>query len=490
MAAESRQRPFVGLQVQPFSFYDEGIERVLDHATLAGTNALFIYTHLFAAGLDAPLDTLAPDHGIAPRDPKTRKPRRVWVRHTPGLFDDLPARFEGDVDADHAGRDLFAEIAGPCRSQGMKVFGRMLLPHRDAIGGQQPNRNWAGGRIEGWDAMQQIDADGRPGYDSCLNNPLTRELWSRAAGDAVKSAGLDGFMIGVERPGPISDVLQSSRGFACFCEHCIARMKRVGVDAERARVGGRELTRWRDACLASEKVRDGALGGLLRLFVQFPELLAIEREWALAFDEFVARVGKAVKAARPGAIFGRHIDHQQTSWDLFYRAASDYSRIAADVDFLKPVAYHEIMGPRTKLWIVDRWRKTLARDLSDAQTLDIFYALTGADPTKEPRLAELMTRGFSTDYVARETRRCVKAVGEKCAVYPGIASDVPAHMPDPPSPRRLFDSDPASITAAVKAAFEAGARGIIACREYQEMRLPNLRAFGRGVAEAATTVFK
>jgi hypothetical protein len=46
-----------------------------------------------------------------------------------------------------------------------------------------------------------------------------------------------------------------------------------------------------------------------------------------------------------------------------------------------------------------------------------------------------------------------------------------------------WHSDPESIYEAVKLAFAAGATGVVASREYEEMTLPSLEAFGRGIRE-------
>ncbi|WP_169977348.1 alpha-amylase family protein [Tautonia rosea] len=473
-ARSAEDRPFVGIQVQPHSFYDEGIDRVLDNVERAEINTLLIYSHLFAAAADVPLETLAPDHGVAPRDPRGRTFRRIWARPTPGLYDGLPLSFADDPpEAEHAGRDLFADLIEPCRRRGIKRMARILVP----------SGSKTKGRIPGWNAVRQVDLDGRPSDEGCLNNPDFREFWARAAADVVGNNDLDGFMIGAERPGPLLDVVQNGKPAWCFCEHCLARMADAGVDVDRARIAFRALGTWRANAASGDRPAGGVISALLGVFFQYPELLAWEREWATAFDEFVAHVGRAVRTARPGATFGRHIDHQQTSWDIFHRAACNIGRMAADVDFLKPVTYHEIMGPRTRLWVIDRQREALLSELSGPRALDLFHALTGTDPSREPRFEELIHRGFSPDYVGRETSRFVEGADGRCAVYPGIAMDVPMYMPDPPSPRRLFDSDPEGLITAVHRAFDAGATGVIACREYQEMRLTSLDAIGQAVRE-------
>ena len=46
-----------------------------------------------------------------------------------------------------------------------------------------------------------------------------------------------------------------------------------------------------------------------------------------------------------------------------------------------------------------------------------------------------------------------------------------------------LDADPEEVYQCVLKAFEAGANGIVASREYEEMRLPNLQAVGRAMRE-------
>ena len=66
----------------------------------------------------------------------------------------------------------------------------------------------------------------------------------------------------------------------------------------------------------------------------------------------------------------------------------------------------------------------------------------------------------------------------KTKIYTGIGFDVPwgnTHI----------DADPEKVYECVLKAFEAGAGGIVVSREYEEMRVPNLRAVGRAMRDLA-----
>jgi hypothetical protein len=474
-AAAPNKKPFVGVQIHPFSFYDEGPERVLDLLQeTAGVNALLIYTHLYAADQSVPKEVLAHDHpGFTPVEPKSRRYRRVWVRHSENAFrDSLLQHPQSEKDVEYAGKDLFAELEPLCERRGMKLMGRILEPR----GVNYTNV------IQNFSEALVVDIHGQRGANACWNNPDYRAFWQTTVADAFRNNPLEGFMVGAERTGPLYRLIQSGEPPSCFCRHCRQRMSNHHVDEQRLRDGYAALSDWILAMRRDpRRPADGALITFLRLVMRHPEVLVWERQWALSLEEAIASLAGAVKSVHPDALVGRHIDHQQTTWDLFYRAAVTYGEMAETVDFLKPVVYHDIAAPRVRQWFIGEFGKSLFADLSQPQALDLYYAVFGLDPRKEPALEAMLHGGFSPDYIYRETKRCVDGVAGRTLVYPGIGFDIPFHRPD--APPRPHPSDPAVLAEATRKAFEAGAKGIVVCREYQEMRMPNLRAIGQAIAE-------
>lgn len=112
------------------------------------------------------------------------------------------------------------------------------------------------------------------------------------------------------------------------------------------------------------------------------------------------------------------------------------------------------------------------------QSLQLFYAMFDHDSQKQPQLDELGATGLGPEYVYRETLRCKQAVGDRAKVYAGIGIDVPWYVPDGMEPR---PSDPGALITAVHRAFDAGADGVLASREYNEMRMSSLEAFGQAI---------
>lgn len=466
--------PFIGVQIHPFSVYDEGPERVLDLLQeTAGINTLLVYTHLYGADPAVPKEVLAYDHpGFTPPDPAKRNYRRVWVNHSAQAFASQRLKHIAvEKDVEYAGKDVFGDLAKLCAQRNMRLMGRILEPRGPTYAKI----------IENWNDVLTIDIDGKPGKNACWNHPDYRSFWQATVADNFRNHPLAGFMLGAERTGPLYQLISAGEAPSCFCQYCKARMKEHGISEARLREGYAALSAWVVGMRREPKrPADGALITFLRYVMRYPEIMVWECQWALSLEEALESLVKQIKSVKSDALVGRHIDHQQTSWDIFYRAALSYAELASFVDFLKPVVYHDIAAPRVERWFVDQFTKSILADLSKQQALDLYYAAFGLDPEQEPALEELRSGGFSPDYVYRETKRCVDAVGDK-QVYPGIGFDIPFHRADgPPVPH---PSKPEVLSEATRKAFEAGADGIVVCREYQEMRVPNLKAIGRAVAE-------
>jgi hypothetical protein len=184
----------------------------------------------------------------------------------------------------------------------------------------------------------------------------------------------------------------------------------------------------------------------------------------------------AVKAVKPSAHVGWHVDHQPSSWDLVYRAELSYAEMSPYSDFIKFIAYHDVLGPRIRWWYLDRLQKTVLAELPLDDSLNLYYDLFGYDRRSEPAVDRLEPDGMSPDYVARETRHSVASAEGKTMIYTGVGFDVPWG-------NRSLPADPRDVYDAVVKSFSADADGIVVSREYEEMRVPNLEAVGRAVRE-------
>jgi hypothetical protein len=296
--------------------------------------------------------------------------------------------------------------------------------------------------------------------------------------DLFRSYELDGIQWGAERQGPLMNVILpwNNNPPTCFCEFCRARGKAHGIDAERARKGYEELYNFVQGQMAGQpKPADGVFVGFLRVMIRYPEILSWEYQYRLAREEILQAMNQRVKSVKPAAQVGWHVDHQPSSWDIVYRAELSYAEMAPYSDFIKFIAYHDVLAPRIRNWYLARFQRTILSEVPLEDSLDLYYELFGYDKNAEPKLEELTRKGFSPDYVYRETKRSVASAAGKTKIYPGIGFDVPGSPP----------ADPEKIYEATIKAFDAGASGIVVSREYEEMRVPNLKAVGRAVRELA-----
>src|ERR1051326_3595869 len=188
-------------------------------------------------------------------------------------------------------------------------------------------------------------------------------------------------------------------------------------------------------------------------------MLSWENLWAAKDDAVRADTDGKAKALAPAKPFGFHI-MQNMTFSPFYQAEEDYSRTKDYSDYLKLATYNNAGGPRMASYL-DRLTTTLFHDATPKDLLPLYYKIMNY---KEAPYEELHTTGLSADYVARETRRAVTAVAGKVKIYPGIDIDVPTKLTD----KRTKPDD---VRQSVRAAFDAGADGVILSREYVEMWL-------------------
>jgi hypothetical protein len=476
-AAASPQQPpghtmFNAIQMGPHTMLDEGIERCLDLIQeTAAINALMIYSHTYHGDIRKPAQMLAADHGVPARDMRNRKLPAVWVKTHQQLYKNTTLRHQvPDSSFEYADRDLFEEVQEPARRRGVKVYARILE-------GASPT-------IQNFSKVQTRDVYGKSLRVACWNHPEYRAWWNDTVEDLFRTYRLDGFQWGAERMGPLMNVILpwNDAAPACFCEFCVARGKAHGIDPERARKGFEELYVYVRGLMAGKpKPADGIFAVFLRALIRYPEILSWEYQYRQSREEVQAGMYRTIKAIKPDADVGWHVDHQPSSWDLVYRAEMSYAEMAPHSDFIKFIAYHDILGPRIRYWYLDRFQKTILGELSLEESLDLYYDLFGYDKSVEPKLNELATKGFSPDYVFRETKRSVASAENKTKIYTGIGFDVPWG-------NRHVDANPEEVYQCVLKAFEAGATGIVVSREYEEMRVPNLKAVGRAIRELSRKV--
>jgi hypothetical protein len=456
--------PYVGIQMSPHTMLYEGIDQCLDLIKkTAAVNAVYPYSHAFhTPSLGQAIKNIAPDHGKPAYDFRGKVPM-VWVKHHDEYFKDTRLRIKPtDPKLQFANRDLFKEMVEPARQRGMKVCARIL--------------EGSGLAIENFDLVRTVDVYGKRGAKACWNHPDYRNFWKAVVADMFNHYDLDGFQWGAERMGPLMNVILPWNNDApvCFCEHCINRGKAANIDPERAKEGYKKLYEYvMKLKTDAPKPAEGVYTVYLRHIIRYPEILSWEYQYRLSREDVQKDMYQTIKAIKPTALVGWHVDQQPTSWDLVYRAEMSYEEMAPYSDYIKLILYHEVLGPRIRSWYLDRFKSTILSEISLEDSLNIYYDLFGYDKNVEPKLNEMNKKGFSPDFVYRETKRSVASANGKTNIWAGIGFDVPGSPAD----------DPEKVYQATLKAFQGGATGIMVSREYEEMRVPNLEAVGRAVRE-------
>jgi hypothetical protein len=178
------------------------------------------------------------------------------------------------------------------------------------------------------------------------------------------------------------------------------------------------------------------------------------------------------RSIAPDKPVGWHIWHVN-SFSPFYRAEQDYTEFSKYSDFLKVVMYNKCGGPRMASYIKNV-NQTLFADLSPEQALQLNYTLLGYE--NEKSFDRIIQEGLTADYVAQEVKRALASIDAHVKIWPGIDIDIPTGEGEK-------KTQPEDVYQSVKAAFGAGAHGVILSRKYSEMKLDNLRAAGRAIRE-------
>jgi hypothetical protein len=455
------RKNFVALQVKPFSWVDEGIDRVLDNLQEKGSvNTIFAYTFDYEeTRLNKSGEAILPDHGVSggpliggafyDYDPK-------YFRNT--ILNDFRSKDFGKFN-------VIAEVAPKAKARGMDFFAW-----------DYNNAAIMAANIPNFAEVAEIDVYGRRTTSPCFNHPDYRAFLTGKIESQLRSYSslVDGVAWGCERMGPIHNMIGggwTTKGISCFCRYCQAKARERSISVERAQAGYRKLDELFNAAARDQRPVDSYFVTFWRLLLQNPEILSWETLWTDSYHEVRSELYGTGKALAPEKPFGFHIQQNMT-FSPFYRAEEDYSKTMSYSDFLKLATYNNSGGPRMAAFL-ERLSETIFHDASPEDFLPFYYKVMNY---KEAPYDQLHLAGLSADYVARETKRAIAGVSGQVMVYPGIDIDVPTKPTD-------HRTKPDDVRQAIHGAFGAGANGVVLSTRYEEMWLTNLTAAGDTLRE-------
>jgi len=455
------RKNYVGIQVRSFAWVDEGIDQVLDNVQQRGAaNTLWASTFGYGEMRLKKGGTL-PDHGIS-GDSVTGG---VYYDYDPKYFRNTSLK---DFRVKEYGSfNVIAQVAPKAKARGMDFFAWDL----NNSGPTLPRK------IPGYSEVTEIDVYGRRVISPCFNHPdyrafLIGKIESVLSGYADL---VDGYAWGSERMGPFENVMSPGGVATCFCLYCQAKARDLGISVQRAQTGYRELLELVDAARQNKRPRDGYFVSFWRLLLRYPEILSWETLWTDSFQQLQAELYGTAKAIAPEKPFGFHI-MQSMTFSPFYSAEEDYSRRKDYADFLKPSTY-SIAGGVRMVEYLRQLEGTIFHDAPPQDFLGFYYKVMNYDEAPYDQLA---ATGLSPDYVSKETKRAVLGVGGEVKIYPGIDIDMPTTAVGEAKTKR---TQPDDVHRSIRAAFAAGADGIVLSRDYVDMRLANLSAAGDTLRE-------
>ncbi len=463
--AVQRRRPYIAIQVPPYAFVDEGTDKVLDILQeKAYVNTVWAYTytyghHRIRRNEGIPL----PDHGVY----------EFEKEYNGGAFFDYDQKYFANTilkefrSPDYKGINIISEVLPKVKKRGMDFVAWDYNNADDTIPARMPN----------YSKVVEVDVYGRRTDAACFNNENYRNfLFGKIESYLRMYPGIDAIAWGCERQGPLLNMIGggwTKPAITCFCSDCLALGRQRGISTERARRGYIELAKLFEAASKDQRPLDGYFISFWRLLLEYPEILAWEKLWTDSYHDVRSQIFGLAKAISPAKPVGWHIMHNM-ALSPFYRAEEDYSETRTYADFLKPAIYNNSGSPRMAE-ALDRLHATVLHDAKPQDFLPLYYKIMNFG--NEPPYDKLRTAGLSADYVYRETKRAIAGTGGEVAIYSGIDIDIPTR----PNEKHTTPDD---VRKAVKAAFDAGAEGVVLSRRYSEMKLANLAGAGQGLKEA------
>jgi hypothetical protein len=462
-----KDEKFVGIQISPISFIDEGVAPMLDmFDNRFGINTLLIGTISWLGlkvGRRISWEIEGwPDHG-KPQPYALRG--GSYIQHHPDYYRNTAVRnFQSD-DPELEGKDILEMVIPEARKRGMKIYPEVMEPLFKYAGHGSANNVF----IPNLPQMLEVDVFGRVSQEPCINHPDYRTWWHSIFEDYCRSYDIDGVMWCNERRSPIDNVLAGNPP-NCFCKHCRHEAVERGIDVERVITAFKEFYKVVQKARAGEPFVDGALVELLRVIYYHPEILLWERYWVERNKDMDRELYGIVKWCNSELKFGLNV-WNRNHFNPLRKAQWPWNEMATWSDWVKPITYqHQSGGIYANE--MNMLHKSVLRDVSPEEFTPMMYKFLGMN---EAPWNELVEKGLDPDtYVYGQCADAVRGVEGKVPVYMGIGVDAPV------SSANQARCTPDIVRRSVLATYQAGGKGVVFSPSYAGMNLANLD----GAAEA------
>ena len=463
------EEKFVGIQVSPISFVDEGVDAVLD--TLkdrVGVNVLMLGTVSWLGlktgrSISYALDGW-PDHGVP--EPFTMK-GGAYFDPDPRYYSKTLIKEFRAADEEMAGVDILDLVIPAAHVRGMKVYVELMEPffkyagHGSASAVDVPNLA----------TCMEVDAFGRRRDEPSTSNPDYRNWIHAIVEDQVRNYPLDGIMWCNERNSPLDQMMQGEAP-GDFSEASRAEATLRGIDVEACRRGCIAMYRFMQDALAGKAFDDGAFLTFLRALLAHPEVLIWERFWLERNKDLDRELYGLVKWCKPTLPFGLNV-WNRNHFNPFRRAQWPWHEQTMYADWVKPITYQHQSG---EIWAKEFgfFQKTILRDFDPAAAMKVMDAILGIGGAG---LESVVQDGLDPDiYVRRQCEDALRGVHGEAKVFMGLGIDAPRVRAD------QAKCTPDIAYRSVMATYRAGGHGVVLSPNYASMKLMTLD----GVAKALT----
>lgn len=457
----NKDNKFVGVQISPISFVDEGVAPLLDmFSQRHGVNVLLIGT-LSWLGLKVGRRISWevegwPDHGVS--EPFTLK-GGSYIQHRPEYYKNTFISNFSATDPELVGKDILEMVIPEARQRGMKIYPEVMEPlfkysgHGSAISVDIPNMP----------QVLEVDLFNRFGSDPCINNPDYRNWWYSVIEDYCRNYDIDGIMWCNERRSPLDNLLAGNVP-NCFCPHCRREAAERGIDVERVKFAYKELYDYVQQAHNGVDFVDGALIEFLRMLYFNPEVLLWERYWVERNKDMDRELYGIVKWCNNDLEFGLNV-WNRNHFNPLRKAQWPWAEMATWSDWVKPITYQHQSGV-IYFNEMASLHKSIFRDVTPEELTPLMYQFLGLN---EAPWNEIIKKGLDPDtYVYGQCESAVRGVEGRVPVYMGIGVDAPRTSDD------QAICTPDIVFRSVLATYRAGGKGVVYSPSFAGMNLENL----------------
>ena len=444
-----------GIQINPLSFIDEGIENCITNLKERfHINSLFICSVSWLAlkigrSISYKFDGW-PDHGI--NEPIDLKGGAYFVPNNKYYKKTFINDFYTKDDL-FKNLDIIRDVIKFSKKNDIKVYIELMEPFFKYDGH---------GSIKNVDLPNivnclETDVHGRLSSEPSTYNTDYRNWIKAIIEDQCRSYDIDGIMWCNERCSPLDQLIQGipPTDFSKdFVEHALNN----NINVNSVKKSFLEILK-----LVKSKTYKKSFIEFLRIILNNPEILLWEKLWLENNKNLDKELYGLVKWINPDLEFGLNV-WNRNHFSPLRKAQWPWEEVLLYCDWVKPITYQHQAGTiYTKE--INFWESNFL-EYNNNKILSFFNEILNLSTVNWDKLVETGLDPF--DYVFKQCKETVEGTNNEVPVYMGIGVDAPSYN------NIQARCTPEIVYNSVKYSFNAGASGIIYSPNYNFMNFKNL----------------